>query len=104
MKRYRVKIAYFLLAVYLPMWLLASFHVHTHYSAYERIAHEQPDSDLDGDDCLLCQFQQLFYEEAQQGFVMVSLPEANLETASTKVFVLLAFEQGFLSRAPPVLL
>jgi hypothetical protein len=30
MKRYKNKIALFLLAIYLPMWLLSSFHVHAY--------------------------------------------------------------------------
>ena len=86
------------------MWLLASFHMHHSVSAYDYVATESHASDLEDDDCLLCQFQQLFYEDAPQESVMVTLPEAVLETAPMKSIALSVFDQNFLLRAPPILL
>ena len=103
MKRCRAKIAVSLLMVFLSMWLLAAFHVHSNPSSHGHVANEQPASDLD-DDCLLCQFQQLVYEDAPQESVLVILPEAIVETIPMKSIALSAFDQKILSRAPPVLL
>lgn len=104
MERCKAKIAFLLLAVYMPIWLLASFHVHPCLSAHDHVANESHASDLEDDDCLLCQFQQLFYEDTPQASVMVTLPEAIVETTPMKSFALSVFDQKFLSRAPPVLL
>ena len=103
MKRCRAKIAVSLLMVFLSMWLLAAFHVHSSPSSHGHVANEQPASDLD-DDCLLCQFQQLVYEDAPQESVLVILLEAIVETVPMKSIALSAFDQKILSRAPPVLL
>ena len=104
MKRYRTKIALFLLAIYLPMWLLSSFHVHAYPSNNAEAAEEQHSSILDEDGCLLCQFQQLAYEESPQVTVTVKLPETKVEPNPMVQDVVSAFEQTFSSRAPPILL
>ena len=104
MKRSKVKIAYFLLAVYLPMWLLASFHVHTNPLDCNGVAEERHSSELDGDDCLLCQFLQLAYEETPQVVVTVVQPELEMNAVPYIVDKQSIFEPHFLSRAPPVLL
>ena len=104
MKRYETKIALFLLAIYLPMWLLSSFHVHTYPSNDTEAAEEQHPSIMDEDGCLLCQFQQLAYEESPQVVVTINLPEAKVESIPMVQDVVSAFEQTFSSRAPPVLL
>ena len=108
MKRYKNKIALFLLAVYLPMWLLSSFHVHVHAHAYPLKAadaiEEQHSSIMDEDGCLLCQFHQLAYEESPQVVVTANLPETMVEPIPMVQDVASAFEQPFSSRAPPVLL
>ena len=104
MKRYKSKIALFLLAIYLPMWLLSSFHVHAYPSDNAEAAEEQHSSFMDEDGCLLCQFQQLAYEESPQVVVLVILPETKVESNPMVQDALSAFEQTFSSRAPPVLL
>ena len=104
MKRRKVIIAYFLLAVYLPMLLLASFHVHTNPLDCNGVANEGHSSELDGDDCLLCQFQQLVYEETPQVVVTVVQPELEMNAVPYIVDKQSIFEPHFLSRAPPVLL
>lgn len=103
MKRYRTNIALFLLAIYLPMWLLSSFHVHAHPLNDYQVAKERHSSEMDEDGCLLCQFQQQAYEEAPQVVVTVSRPETLMESVSRIQAVVSAFEQTFSSRAPPVL-
>ena len=104
MKRYKNKIALFLLAAYLPIWLLSSFHVHTYSTNDTDAVEEQSSSIKDENGCLLCQFQQLAYEESPQVVVMVNLPETKVEPIPMVHDVASAFEQPFSSRAPPVLL
>ena len=104
MKRYRTKTAIFLLAIYLPVWLLSSFHVHAHPIDDHHAAEEQPSSEMDEDGCLCCQFMQLFYEDTPQASVTVSLHETIVETAPIKSEVLSVSDQLILLRAPPVLL
>ncbi len=104
MKRYKNKIALFLLAVYLPMWLLSSFHVHAYPLKAADAIEEQHSSIMDEDGCLLCQFQQLAYEESPQVVVTVNLPETRVEPIPMVQDVASAFEQPSSSRAPPVLL
>ena len=103
MKRYKTKIALFLLAIYLPMWLLSSFHVHA-YSLRDNVVEEQQSSEVDEDGCLLCQFQQLAYEESPQVVVTFSLPDTMVEFIPMVQDVVSAFEQILSSRAPPILL
>jgi len=104
MKRCKDKIAYFLLAVYLPMLLLASFHVHTNPLDCNGVANERHTSELERDDCLLCQFQQLVYEDALQVSVTFILPEIEVNVQPFTVEAQSVFETCSLSRAPPVLL
>ena len=104
MKRYKNKIALFLLAIYLPMWLLSSFHVHAYSTNDADAVEEQPSSIKDENGCLLCQFQQLAYEESPQVVVTVNLPETRVEPIPLIQEAASAFEQPFSSRAPPVLL
>ena len=104
MKRCKVIIAYFLLAVYLPMWLLSSFHVHPNPLDCNGVANERHSSELDGDDCLLCQFLQLAYEETPQVVVTVVQPELEAHTVPYIVDEQSIFEPHSLSRAPPILL
>ncbi len=104
MKRCRIKIVYFLLAVYLPMWLLSSFHVHPNPLGCNGVANERHSSELDGDDCLLCQFQQLAYDETPQVAVTVIQPELVVNAVPYIVDEQSIFEPHFFSRAPPVLL
>jgi len=104
MKRCKVKIAYFLLAVYLPMWLLASFHVHVNPLENKGLSTERHASELEGDDCLLCQFQQLVYEDTPQVSVAFTLPEIEVNVQPFTIGEQSIFGTHFLSRAPPVLL
>ena len=104
MKRSKVKIAVFLLAVYLPMWLLSSFHVHANPVEDNGLSTERHASELEGDDCLLCQFQQLVYEDTPQVSVAFSLPEIEVEVLPFSADEQSVFETCSLSRAPPVLL
>ena len=104
MKRYRNNIALLLLAIYLPMWLLSSFHVHTCPSDNAEAAEEHHSSTMDEDGCLLCQFLQLAYEETPQVAVTVIQSETMLEPIPVVHEVVTTFEQSFSSRAPPVLL
>jgi hypothetical protein len=103
MKRCRAKIAYFLLAVYLPMLLLASFHVHSNPLDHNGVANERHSSELEGDDCLLCQFQQLVYEDTPQVSVTFILPEIEVNVQPFTVEEQGVFGTCSLSRAPPVL-
>ena len=86
------------------MWLLASFHVHANPLDCNGVANERHSSELDGDDCLLCQFQQLAYEETPQVAVIVVQPELEVNAVPYIVDEQSIFEPHFLSRAPPVLL
>ena len=104
MKRYKNKIALFLLAIYLPMWLLSSFHVHAYPLKECDTAEEQHSSVRDENGCLLCQFQQLAFEESPQVVVTVNLPETRVEPIPLIQEAVSAFEQTLSSRAPPVLL
>ena len=104
MKRYKSKIALFLLAIYLPLWLLSSFHVHAYPWDNAEATEEQHSSIMDEDGCLLCQFQQLAYEESPQVVVTANLPETKVESNPMVQDVVSAFGQTFSSRAPPVLL
>ncbi len=102
MGRVKNKIACLLLAVYLPMWLMASFHVHTDSSCI--VADERPTSKTHDDDCLLCQFQQQVYEDTPSESIVVVLPEKKVEVKPYIVDEPKAIESYFSSRAPPVLL
>jgi hypothetical protein len=104
MKRYKSKIVLFLLAIYLPMWLLSSFHVHAYPLKDAETTEEQHSSLMDEDGCLLCQFQQFAYEESPQVVVTVNLAETKVESNPMVQEVVSAFGQTFSSRAPPVLL
>lgn len=104
MKRYRTNVAFFLLAVYMPVWLLSSFHFHVHPLIDNDVESEQHSSEMDEDGCLLCQFQQIVYEEAPQVVVVVSRHDTKVEFKLTDDVAFWAFEQNILSRAPPVLL
>lgn len=104
MKRFKTKAALLLLAVYLPMWLLSSFHTHAYPLKDNPLATERQSSEVDEDGCLLCQFQQLVYEEAPQVAVAVNMPQTKVEPTPMEHDVVSAFEQPFSSRAPPVLL
>ena len=104
MKRCRVKIGYFLLAVYLPMLLLASFHVHSNPLDHNGVANERHSSEVDDDDCLLCQFQQLVYEDTPQVSIAFILPEVEVNVQPFTVDEQIVYKPCSLSRAPPVLL
>ena len=104
MKRCRVKIAYFLLAVYLPMLLLASFHVHSNPLDHNGVANERHSSEVDEDNCLLCQFLQLVYEDTPKVSVTFILPEIEVNVQPFTVDEQNVYEACSLSRAPPVLL
>jgi hypothetical protein len=86
------------------MWLLSSFHVHAYPSDHAEATEEQHSSIMDEDGCLLCQFQQLAYEESPQVVVTANLPETKVESNPMVQDVVSAFGQTFSSRAPPVLL
>ncbi len=86
------------------MWLLSSFHVHAYPSNNAEAFEEQHSSIMDEDGCLLCQFQQLAYEESPQVVLTVYLPETRVEPIPMVQDVVSAFGQTFSSRAPPVLL
>ena len=92
------------MAVYLPMLLLASFHVHSNPLNHNGVANERHSSELEGDDCLLCQFQQFVYEDTPQVSVAFILPEIEVNVQPFTVEEQSVFETCSLSRAPPVLL
>lgn len=106
MRRCKTKIALGLLAVYLPMLLLASFHVHVESLSTNGIRTQATNnvSELDGSDCLLCQFLQLAYEASPSILTSVCQPEflADEQTVATTVFT--TFHTFVSLRAPPVLL
>lgn len=104
MKRYRTALACFLLAIYLPVWLLSSFHIHSHESIGHDVECEHHSSEVDEDGCLLCQFQQLVYDETPQVVVVVDRVEAKVEDEVTVETAVSAFKLILSSRAPPVLL
>ena len=104
MKRCRTALACFLLAIYLPVWLLSSFHVHAHESIIHEVECEHHSSEMDEDGCLLCQFQQLVYDETPKVVVVVDRVEAKVEDEGTVEATVPAFKHILSSRAPPVLL
>lgn len=104
MKRYGTKTAIFLLAVYLPVWLMSSLHVHHYRLDNNNTPAEQRSADSDEDCCLLCQFQHLVYEEPAQLIVTVVRPETQMEIALLDSDVVSVCESLFPSRAPPFLL
>ena len=104
MKRYRTSLACLLLAIYLPIWLLSSFHVHTHESIDHNVKCEHHSSEVDEDGCLLCQFQQLVYDETLQVVVTVSRHEIKMEANPSYRADVSAFRYTPSLRAPPVLL
>ncbi len=104
MKRYRTILACFILTVYLPVWLLSSFHVHAHDSIDHDVACEHHSSEVDEDGCLLCQFQQLVYDETPQVVFVVNRVEIEVEDEVAVEATVQAFKYTLSSRAPPVLL
>ena len=105
MKRFRTKTAILLLAIYLPVWLLSSFHVHAHELIDNDVECEHHSSgDVDEDNCLLCQFQQLVYDETPQVVVTVSRHEIKMEANPSYRADVSAFRYTPSLRAPPVLL
>ena len=92
------------MAVYLPMLLLASFHVHANPLDHNGVANERHSSEVDEDNCLLCQFLQLVYEDTPQVSVTFILPEIEVIAQPFTVGEQFIFETNFLSRAPPFLL
>ena len=105
MKRYRTKTAILLLAIYLPVWLLSSFHVHAHELIDNDVECEHHSSgDVDEDNCLLCQFQQLVYSETPQVVVTVSRHEIKMVANPSYRGDVSAFRNTLSLRAPPVLL
>lgn len=105
MKRYRTQTAIFLLAIYLPVWLLSSFHVHAHELIDYHVECEHHSSEeVDEDSCLLCQFQQLVYSETPQVVFVVDRLETEVEDEVAVEATIPAFKPILSSRAPPVLL
>jgi hypothetical protein len=104
MKRYGTKTAIFLLAVYLPVWLMSSLHVHHCLWDNNDTPAEQRSADSDEDCCLLCQFQHLVYETPTPLADVVVMPETEMEFALTNSDVVSVCESLFPSRAPPFLL
>ncbi len=104
MGRVKNRIACLLLAVYLPMWLMASFHVHTDATCHGAASTERHSSEQCDDNCPLCQFQHQFYEDVPQESVTVDLPEREVDVKPYVFDEPAVFEPLFLSRAPPVLL
>ncbi len=96
--------ALFLLAIYLPIWLLSSFHVHAYPLKHADSVEEHHSSEVDEDGCQLCLFQQVAYEETPQMAVMVNRPEIKVKAVLTDESSFGVFKQNFLSRAPPILL
>ena len=92
------------MAVYLPMLLLASFHVHANPLDHNGVANERHSSELEDDDCLLCQFQQLVYEDTPQVSLAFILPEIEVNVQPFTVDEQNVYKACSLSRAPPVLL
>ena len=105
MKRYRTSLACLLLAIYLPIWLLSSFHVHAHELIDNNVECEHHSSgDVDEDNCLLCQFQQLVYSETPQVVVTVSRHEIKMAADPLYRADVSVFRYILSLRAPPVLL
>lgn len=100
----RNMIALLLLAIYLPIWLLSSFHIHACPLVGNGTAEEQSSLLDDESGCLFCQFQQLAYEKAPIVVVTVDLPETKVESVPMVQDTTPAFERASSSRAPPVLL
>ena len=102
MRHCNKNIAFLLLSVYLPMLLLSSFHIHTEQERHCGVANEQQtNSQLDGSDCLLCQFLQQAYEETPQVALQVILPVVALQEMTPDFKAIPAFEDYQPSRAPP---
>ena len=59
---------------------------------------------MDEDGCLLCQFQQLVYDETPQVVVVVNRVEIEVEDEVAVEATVPAFKYALSSRAPPVLL
>jgi hypothetical protein len=100
-------IAILLLAVYLPMWLLSAFHVHTehcHQHGMESEQHQQSSSESDDSSCLLCQFLHQPYEETPQIALQICLPVSSAQKTMPVCKVVAAFNGLQVSRAPPVCL
>lgn len=95
----------FLLAVYLPILLVASFHVHTAPLPNSNVNQtEAVTTELDGSDCLLCQFLQLPYKEAVPVSLSVNLTEMKASEQLVSALKLSVTGQTPSLRAPPVLL
>ena len=86
------------------MLLLASFHLHANPLDNKGVAEERHSSEEDEDNCLLCQFLQLVYEDTPQVSVTFVLPEIEVIAQPFTEGEDFIFETSFLSRAPPVLL
>ena len=86
------------------MLLLASFHVHANPVENKGLSTERHASELEDDDCLLCQFQQLVYEDTPQVSLAFILPEIEVNVQHFAVDEQNVYEACSLSRAPPVLL
>lgn len=106
MERYKTKIAKFLLLVYLPMVLMASFHVHSHNHCVGCHSDEENCTTLqiDWNDCPLCQFLQLVYDEAESDQYTVVLPEIIMDGEPYGFDITSSAYSLSLSRAPPFLL
>ena len=106
MERYKTKIAKLLLLVYLPMVLLASFHVHYHNHCVGFHSEEENHTTLqiDFNDCPLCQFLQLVYDDAETEQYTVVLPEVVLDVELYSFDITCLSYSSTLSRAPPFLL
>ena len=110
----RIGIAWLLLSVFVSMLLLSGLHRHeavasaaidctecahhVHHSGHFTTSVDHMD------DCLLCQFQQLVYEDTPQVSLAFILPEIEVNVQPFTVDEQNVFETCSLSRAPPVLL
>lgn len=104
MKRSKIQIARMLLAVYLPMLLLASFHVHHPACCNESTQQTSSSMVWQEEDCLLCQFLQMPCEESPQILATVVLPVIVVEAVDLDDCIVTTFSTPYSSRAPPVLL
>ena len=105
MKRGKKISAYLLLALYLPMLMIASFHTHQSASCCGSSTEQTtPSEDTQHDGCLLCQFMQTPYDQAPIIFSPVVLPKTVVIESEPADEVMRVYTSSVSLRAPPVLL
>lgn len=104
MRQSKAILSNLLLAVYLPLLMFASFHVHPSSCCNADAKQASSSTVLQEPECLICQFLQTPFEESSQGMASIILPEAKVATVSWNDEIFSSFSPSSSSRAPPVLL